>query len=145
MRYTYAQTRNTFMSQADAKASQGIDQNSFMKSLFFGNIREDIVFPYPRVGAETTENISMILDSLQKFARDHVKSQEWDLAGAMPQEIIARMAELGVMGLAVPEDLGGLGLPQSGYARVMQEMASIDGALAQFSNFFSLQIIGVCL
>jgi acyl-CoA dehydrogenase family protein 9 len=118
------------MSQADKKTSPTLDQNSFMKSLFFGHIREDLVFPYPRVASDTAENIGMILDSLQKFSRDHVKSQEWDLAGAMPQEIIARMAELGVMGLAVPEDLGGLGLPQSGYARVMQEMASIDGALA---------------
>ena len=106
------------------------EQASFMKSLFFGEIREDILFPYPRVSSETGENIGMILDSLNKFARDNVKSQEWDKAGAMPREIISQMAELGVMGLAVPEELGGLGLPQSGYARVMQELASIDGALA---------------
>jgi acyl-CoA dehydrogenase family protein 9 len=108
----------------------GDSNNSFMKSLFFGDIREDLVFPYPKPTAEVAENVSMILDSVQKFARDTVKSAEWDEAGAMPREIIGEMANLGVMGLAVAEEHGGLGLPQSGYARVMQEFASIDGALA---------------
>jgi len=104
--------------------------NSFMKSLFFGEIREELLFPYPKPSPELSENVSMIVDSLQKFAKDHVKSAEWDKAGEMPREVIAQMAELGVMGLAVAEEYGGLGLPQTGYARVMQELASIDGALA---------------
>src|SRR5690606_23270198 len=47
-----------------------------------------------------------------------------------PFEIVESMAELGMMGLAVPEELGGLGLLQSGYARVMQEMATVDASLA---------------
>lgn len=103
---------------------------SFMKSLFFGEIREDLIFPYPKVSAEVGDTVRMVLDSVDKFAKDHVKSAEWDEKGQMPKEIISYMAELGMMGIAVPEDFGGLGLPQSGYARVMQEMAGIDGALA---------------
>src|SRR4051812_44505047 len=105
-------------------------QNSFMKSLFFGQIREDLIFPYPRVAAETAETVSMIRDTLGKFAQEHVKSAEWDEKGEMPREIVSYMAELGLMGLAVPEDLGGLGLPQSAYARVLQEVAATDGSLA---------------
>lgn len=105
-------------------------QNSFMKSLFFGQIREDLIFPYPRVTAETAETVSMIRDTLKKFAAEHVKSAEWDEKGEMPREIVNYMAELGLMGLAVPEDFGGLGLPQSAYARVLQEVAATDGSLA---------------
>lgn len=105
-------------------------QNSFMKSLFFGQIREDLIFPYPRVSSELGETVRMITDSLAKFAQDHVKSAEWDEKGEMPREIVSYMAELGLMGLAVPEDLGGLGLPQSAYARVLQEVAGTDGSLA---------------
>jgi acyl-CoA dehydrogenase family protein 9 len=105
-------------------------QNSFMKSLFFGQIREDLVFPYPRVSADTADTVKMISDSLAKFAAEHVKSAEWDEKGEMPREIVSYMAELGLMGLAVPEDLGGLGLPQSAYARVLQEVAGTDGSLA---------------
>ena len=105
-------------------------QNSFMKSLFFGQIREELVFPYPSLKPEVSESVRMVLDTIDKFAKDQVKSSEWDEKGAMPREIVTALAEMGMMGLAVPEDFGGLGLPQFGYARIMQEIASVDGALA---------------
>ncbi len=105
-------------------------ENSFMKSLFFGQIREDLVFPYPQTKKETTETVSMILDSLEKFGKEHVHSAEWDKKGEMPREIVQELAALGLTGIAVPEELGGLGLPQSGYVRVMQQIAALDGGLA---------------
>lgn len=105
-------------------------QTSFMKSLFFGQVREDLIFPYPRPKQEVSEAVRMIVDTLDKFGKEHVKAAEWDEKGEMPKEIVSYMAELGVLGMAVPEELGGLGLPQSGYARVMQELAKIDGSLA---------------
>lgn len=106
------------------------DNQSYMKSLFFGEIREDLVFPYPALTKDTAETVQMVIDSVDKFARDQVKAKEWDEAGEMPREIVTQMAELGLMGIAVPEEYNGLGLPQSGYARVMQQVASIDGSLA---------------
>jgi len=105
-------------------------QNSFMKSLFFGEIREDLIFPYPQFSPDTRETLSMVLDAFEKFSKDHVKSQQWDEKGEMPKEILTHLAEMGLLGLAVPEVFGGLGLPQSAYARIMQEAARIDGSLA---------------
>lgn len=107
-----------------------LSQNSFMKSLFFGEIREDLIFPYPRLNSDTRETLGMVLDAFDKFAKDHVNSREWDEKGEMPREILSHLAEMGLMGLAVPEALGGLGFPQTAYARIMQQIASIDGALA---------------
>lgn len=104
--------------------------NSYMKALFFGEIREDLVFPFPQMSAETSENVGMILDSVQKFAAAKFESAKWDEAGEMPLEILTKLAELGMMGMGVPEVYGGLGLPQQGYARVMQEVAGLDGSLA---------------
>jgi acyl-CoA dehydrogenase family protein 9 len=101
-----------------------------MKSIFFGEIREDLLFPYPEMSAETSETVGMVVDSVQKFAKDHVHAREWDEAGAMPREILAQAAELGLMGLGVPEDFGGMGFPQIAYSRIFQELAGIDGALA---------------
>jgi acyl-CoA dehydrogenase family protein 9 len=105
-------------------------EQSFMKSLFFGQIREEFIFPYPKPKAETKESVQMILDAIDKFGKDVVKSAEWDDKGEMPREIVTMMAEMGLTGLAVPEDLGGLGLPQSGYARIFQDIAALDGSLA---------------
>jgi acyl-CoA dehydrogenase family protein 9 len=104
-------------------------QNSFMKSLFFGQIREELIFPYPHLPEDTKETLKMVLDSIDRFGKDSVKSAEWDEKGEMPREIVAQMAELGVLGLAVPEDLGGLGLPQTGYVRVLQQMGAVDASV----------------
>ncbi len=100
-----------------------------MKSLFFGEIREELVFPFPFPKKEVIESTQMITDTLQKFAKDKVKSAEWDEKGELPREIVDELSAMGVMGLAVPEEYGGLGLPVTGYARVMQEVATIDGAI----------------
>ncbi|MBC7398225.1 MAG: acyl-CoA dehydrogenase family protein [Bdellovibrionales bacterium] len=105
-------------------------EQSFMKSLFFGQIREEYIFPYPKPKAETKESVTMILDAIDKFGKDVVKSAEWDEKGEMPREIVTMLAEMGLTGLAVPEDLGGLGLPQSGYARIFQDIAALDSSLA---------------
>jgi acyl-CoA dehydrogenase family protein 9 len=107
-----------------------VTTNSLMKSMFFGEIREDLLFPYPTMTAETAETVGMVVDSVQKFAKDHVRAAEWDDQGAMPREILSYAAELGLMGLAVPEEFGGLGFKQGAYSRIFQELAGIDGALA---------------
>ncbi|MCM0605387.1 MAG: acyl-CoA dehydrogenase family protein [Xanthomonadaceae bacterium] len=104
-------------------------ENSFMKSMFSGEIREDLIFPYPKIPDDTKETVKMILDSLGKFAKDQFKSKEWDEKGEMPREIVNHLAEIGLMGLAVPEEHGGIGLPQKGYARVMQELAVLDSSV----------------
>jgi acyl-CoA dehydrogenase family protein 9 len=118
------------MSSPADKNSDKNAEASFLKSIFFGQIREDVIFPYPKPNAEVSENVNMILDSLDRFGKDVVKSAEWDEKGAMPREIVSTMAEMGLTGLAVPEEFGGLGLPQSGYARVFQQIAALDGSLA---------------
>jgi acyl-CoA dehydrogenase family member 9 len=105
-------------------------QMSYMKSLFFGQIREELVFPFPKIPQEGAEAVRMILDTVDKFSKEQVKSEEWDAKGEMPQEVLAHFAEMGMMGMGVPEAYGGLGLSQSGYARIMQELARIDGSLA---------------
>ncbi len=106
------------------------EKNSFMKALFFGQIREDVVFPYPKPKSETAETVAMILDTIDRFAKDRIQSREWDDAGKMPREIVSELAAMGLTGLAVPEELGGLGLPQSGYARIMQQLAATDSSVA---------------
>jgi len=105
-------------------------EQSFMKSLFFGQIQENYIFPYPKPKADTKEAVTLILDAIEKFGKDVVRSAEWDEKGEMPREIVTMMAEMGLTGLAVPEELGGLGLPQSGYARIFQDIAALDASLA---------------
>ncbi len=110
--------------------TKDMSQNSLMKSLFFGELREDLLFPYPKMAKETSETVSMVLDSIDKFAKEHVHSEKWDDEGKMPREVVSMAAELGLMGLGVPEELGGLGFKQIAYARVFQMLSTVDASLA---------------
>ncbi|HRK02888.1 MAG TPA: acyl-CoA dehydrogenase family protein [Oligoflexia bacterium] len=104
-------------------------KDSFCKALFHGDIREDILFPYPAISNDEAESVRMMIDGIDKF-RPNVKSGQFDRDGAFPDEFIQQVAELGLMGLAIPESYGGLGLSSTGYVRVTEEISTIDGALA---------------
>ena len=48
--------------------------DSFLKSLFFGQVDEELIFPFPTLDADVAETVGMINDSVDKFAQEHVKS-----------------------------------------------------------------------
>lgn len=101
-----------------------------MKSIFHGVIAEDMLFPYPEVSAEESEIIAMMLDNIHRFADARVHSEAIDREHRIPDEVLDGMKELGLFGLCIPEEYGGLGLSNTAYARIMQEVAGIDASLA---------------
>ncbi len=105
-------------------------EQSFMKAAFHGVIAEDLIFPYPEMSTEERDNVALMVDSIRKFADTHVDPVAIDQNHEIPEEVLRGMKELGLFGLIIPEEYGGLGLSNTGYARIMQELASIDGSLA---------------
>jgi alkylation response protein AidB-like acyl-CoA dehydrogenase len=69
----------------------------------------------------------LILDSVERFlARDVAPhAQKLEAADAYPDEIVARMKELGLFGAVIPEEYGGLGLAPSTYAKVIERIARV--------------------
>lgn len=105
-------------------------EQSFMKSLFHGVIAEDMIFPYPEMPAEDRENSAMILDSVRKFCAANVDSAKIDREHAIAPEVLEGLKSLGLFGLQIPADHGGIGLSATAYARVMQEVAAFDASVA---------------
>jgi len=106
------------------------NERSFMKSLFHGLIEEDLIFPYPEMEPEEKETVQMIVDNIRKFGEAEVDSAKIDHEHEIPDSLLTKMKEMGLFGLSVPEEHGGLGLSASAYARVIQEVAAIDASLA---------------
>ncbi len=72
------------------------------------------------------EDIHMIRDQFYRFAQDEVKpyAHEWHLKDEyIPLEVIANLAELGVFGLTVPENLGGFGMGKLAMCVVSEELS----------------------
>ena len=65
---------------------------------------------------ELTEEQKLLRDSVRAFAREQIlpKAEEIDHKGVFPQEQFEAMAEMGLMGIAVPEEWGGAGMDNAG-------------------------------
>lgn len=113
---------------------------SFTKGIFLGEVREDLVFPYPVMPAEEKESLAAILGALRSWAKDNVDSAKFDHDAKFPDGVRQGMHALGVMGLSIPEAYGGFGASAKVYNRVFGEVGAIDPALTVY--FGAHQSIG---
>ena len=107
---------------------------SVVGSFFFGEMDEGLVFPYPHFSDAQVEMAKEMTSAVDQFAKDNFNSEKFDKDGSLPEAIIKGLSEMGLMGLGVPEELGGLGLDYSLYCRVFGALASHDGAIATMTG-----------
>ena len=78
--------------------------------------------------------------SLQALCRDFAKKEiipnrdEWNTSGRFPIEVFRKMAELGLMGLLVPEEYGGTAVGAVAYVAGMEEISRADQSVASTWN-----------
>jgi acyl-CoA dehydrogenase family protein 9 len=113
----------TTQERADEKAVT----SSFAKSLFLGQIHEDLVFPFPKPEPDEQERIRSLIAGLREVPYDAHKIEE---DGWIGDKTIRELGERGLLGLYVPEEYGGQGLSQMGYCRVSEAFAQIDATLS---------------
>ncbi len=112
---------------------------SFLRDLFLGRFRLDLIHPFPR-GVEGPRFREFYAE-LRRFLEERVDPVEIDAVGEYPEGVIAGLAELGAFGMKIPEKYGGLGLGQWEYGRAMELIGSFDGNLTALLS--AHQSIGV--
>lgn len=77
-----------------------------------------------------TPEQEMIRDTLRHFARERLapNAAEWERTRTFPREALAELAELGVMGMVVPERWGGADLDYLSMVLAIEEIAAGHGA-----------------
>src|SRR4051794_32918360 len=94
-------------SEQDTPQREGV--SSFAKSLFLGEIHEDIVFPYPDPGDAERRRISEKVASCREFGASY-DQRAVEERGWIGDDEIRELGERGLLGLYVPEEYGGAGL-----------------------------------
>src|SRR5690625_7585377 len=94
-------------------------QMGFIKTLFWSRFRSDLVFPYPTESSAEREKCDRLIKELGDYlANEHPRIQI-DQEEFIPEWVIQRLFEMGVMGMTLPENYGGLGLGVTRYNRVL--------------------------
>uniref|UniRef100_A0A672T3G3 Acyl-CoA dehydrogenase family member 9, mitochondrial-like n=1 Tax=Sinocyclocheilus grahami TaxID=75366 RepID=A0A672T3G3_SINGR len=102
---------------------------AYAKDLFLGKVNKAEVFPYPEISHEELEEINQLVQPVEKFFNEDVDSMKIDHEAVIPPETLNGLKELGLFGIQIPEEYGGLGLSNTMYAR-LGEITSLDGAIA---------------
>jgi len=97
----------------------------FLRELFLGRLRVDLVHPYPLARAERPE-FQRFYAALERFLRERVDPARIDETGEYPPEVIDGLRRLGAFGMKIAPEYGGLGLDQVEYGKVMQLVGSYD-------------------
>ena len=101
--------------------------SSFAAALFCGKINVQQCFPYPEsLGKEDLENLPIIIDSIDKYFQQNLDTLAFDLKKEMPTEFLEGIKELGLFGIQIPSQLGGIGLNNTCYARLCEAMSKYD-------------------
>jgi alkylation response protein AidB-like acyl-CoA dehydrogenase len=113
---------------------------SFLKELFLGNFRVDLVHPFPSDPPERPE-FRAFFDRMEQFLLERVDPDRIDREGQIPRSVIDGLAKLGAFGMKIPKEYGGLGFSQEEYARAIELVTSHDGNLTALLS--AHQSIGV--
>jgi alkylation response protein AidB-like acyl-CoA dehydrogenase len=103
-------------------------QPSFVRELFLGNLRLDLIHPPPAQDAGERERAAAFHRKLYEFALT-VDGEEIERTGRVPEEVVQGLRDLGAFGIKIPEEYGGLGLSQRSYNTAISIIGSAAAAL----------------
>jgi alkylation response protein AidB-like acyl-CoA dehydrogenase len=126
---------------AEAAREKDWEAPSFVRELFEGSFRLDLVHPFPQPDPADLERAKPFMDKLERFMRERVDSDQIDREGKIPADVLQGLRELGAFGIKIPLEYGGLGLSQYSYTHAVGLVTSQDGNLTALLS--AAQSIGV--
>ena len=102
---------------------------SFVRELFLGRFRLDLIHPHPvKSDAAEEARAKAFFARLRDFL-ERVDSDMIDRTGEIPESYVQELREMGAFGIKIPTEYGGLGLSYASYTRAMAMVTSKDGSL----------------
>jgi alkylation response protein AidB-like acyl-CoA dehydrogenase len=114
---------------------------SFVRDLFLGRFRLDLIHPHPEISSPDEDaRARPFFEKLRAFLQ-RVDSDMIDRTGEIPEEYVQELRDMGAFGIKVPREYGGLGLSYASYAKAIEMVTSKDGSLTALLS--ASQSIGV--
>ncbi len=101
-----------------------------VKNLFWGNVKEDYYFPYPEQDAREQAECDQLLARLDEYLRNEHPAVQIDQDQEIPRWVVDKLFELGVLGMTISKEHGGLGMGITSYNRVLERIGASCGSTA---------------
>lgn len=127
-----ADDRNT-IAQAEALLGADSAEQGVVRTMFAGGVRSDLLFPYPDRAIEHPDEVAecdQLLAELEDYLKNEHPSIEIDQEQHMPEWVLQRLFKMGVLGMTIPKDKGGLGMGITSYNRVLEMIGKYCGSTA---------------
>lgn len=118
------------METAEEAREELWENPSFCADLFSGNFRFDLVYPFPEQDAKDKRIGDELIQKVFDFLLKNLDPSEVDRTGQIPDQVYKGLAELGLFGIKIPKEYGGLGFSQTNYNRVIHAVASYCASTA---------------
>jgi short-chain 2-methylacyl-CoA dehydrogenase len=84
------------------------------------------------VNLDLSQEHELVRQTVREFAQERVApaAEELDREERFPYELVAELAELGIMGMPIPEQYGGAGADTLSYAIAIEELTRVDSSVA---------------
>lgn len=104
---------------------------SAAKQLFFGQILDALLFPYPKIRERDREMLGAMTDAIDQFLADKSADlKQYDRDAEQPPAFLQALRDMGLFSLIIPEEYGGLALSNGAYARVLGQTSSHDSSVS---------------
>lgn len=100
----------------------------FAKNICLGKLNKSDVFPYPEISYEDYTELNQLCEPIEKYFDDKVDSKKIDIEAKIDPETLQGLKDLGLFGMQIPEEYGGLNLNNTKYARI-NEIIAQDGSI----------------
>src|SRR2546425_9292918 len=114
---------------AEAAREQEWVAPSFVRDLFLGKFRLDLIHPYPEQDPEEVRRAQPFLEQLERLLREQVDSDRIDREGEIPESVIQGLRDLGAFGIKIPREYGGVGVSPLSYIKALELGSSLAGAV----------------
>lgn len=122
------------MAQVEELLFSGPEKEGFAKELYFGRFREESIIPFPELPESRTQLGDEEVQKIKEFCAANIDPDQIDRNAVIPDSVIKGLGDLGVLGFTISPELGGKGLSQYNYCRVMEIIGGHCGSTGVFVN-----------
>ena len=125
---------------AEAARETSWDRPSFAKGLYLGSFDLSLIHPWPQAPADDVERGEEFMERLTAYCRT-MSGRTIERDARIPDAYLSGLAALGVFGMKIPREYGGLGLSLVYYGRALALLGSVHPSLGALLS--AHQSIGV--